>query len=76
MMRRREFITLLGAQRRRGPVPLIGGVRPSRPTEMAAASSVPSSFLLAPAMKIFLAMVRIWARFPKAATPRQDPPSC
>jgi hypothetical protein len=30
----------------------IGGVMPSRPTEMAAASSVPSSFLLAAEMKI------------------------
>jgi hypothetical protein len=32
--------------------PHIGGVMPSRPTEMAAASSVPSSFLLAAEMKI------------------------
>src|SRR5262249_6221576 len=32
--------------------PYIGGVMPSRPTDTAAASSVPSSFLLAPAMKI------------------------
>ena len=32
--------------------PHIGGVRPSRPTEMEAASSVPSSLLAAPAMKI------------------------
>src|SRR6478672_5192506 len=32
--------------------PHIGGVMPARPTEMAAASSVPSSFLAAPAMKI------------------------
>jgi hypothetical protein len=32
--------------------PHIGGVMPSRPTEMVAASSVPSSFLLAAAMKI------------------------
>jgi hypothetical protein len=32
--------------------PYIGGVMPSRPTEMAAASSVPSSFLLAAEMKI------------------------
>src|SRR5258708_30858083 len=32
--------------------PHIGGVMPSRPTEMAAASSVPSSFLAAPGMKI------------------------
>jgi putative tryptophan/tyrosine transport system substrate-binding protein len=32
--------------------PHIGGVRPSRPTEMEAASSMPSSFLAAPAMKI------------------------
>jgi hypothetical protein len=30
----------------------IGGVMPSRPTEMVGASSVPSSFLLAAAMKI------------------------
>ena len=30
----------------------IGGVMPSRPTETADASSVPSSFLFAPAMKI------------------------
>src|SRR6516165_10067900 len=30
----------------------IGGVRPSRPTETAAASSVPSSFLFAAAMNI------------------------
>src|SRR5262249_54343866 len=37
----------------RGPRTYMGGVMPSRPTETAAASSVPSSFLLAEAMKIF-----------------------
>jgi hypothetical protein len=30
----------------------IGGAKPSRPTEMAAASSVPSSFFCAAAMKV------------------------
>jgi len=33
--------------------PYIGGTIPSRPTEIEAASSVPSSFFAAPAMKIF-----------------------
>src|SRR5262249_61836811 len=37
----------------RGSRTHMGGVMPSRPTETAAASSVPSSFLLAAAMKIF-----------------------
>src|SRR5262249_32188902 len=37
----------------RGSWTYMGGVMPSRPTETAAASSVPSSFLLAAAMKIF-----------------------